>query len=56
MELIGNYGIHIIVKGGDVMLVGTVSSDVDKIRAGMVAREVFGVHDVDNQIQVVQDR
>jgi hyperosmotically inducible protein len=55
MEPIGNYGIHLIVKGGDVTLFGTVSSDVDKTRAGMVARGVFGVHNVDNQIQVVRD-
>jgi osmotically-inducible protein OsmY len=32
-----------------------LSSDADKTRAGMVSREVFGVHNVDNQIQVVRD-
>jgi hypothetical protein len=55
MEPIGNYGIHIIVKRGDVMLFGTVSSEADKTKAGMDARSVFGVHNVDNQIQVVRE-
>lgn len=55
MEPLGNYGIHIIVKGGNVMLFGTVSSEADKIKAGMQARSVFGVRNVDNQIQVVRD-
>jgi len=55
MEPIGNYGIHIIVKGGNVMLFGTVSSEADKTKAGMDARSVFGVHNVDNEIQVVRE-
>ena len=50
-----NYGIHIIVKNGNVMLFGTVSSEVDKTKAGLDARSVFGVHSVDNEIQVVRD-
>jgi hypothetical protein len=54
-EPIGNYAIHIIVKGGRVTLYGTVNSDVDKIKAGMDARDVFGVLGVDNQLQVVKD-
>jgi osmotically-inducible protein OsmY len=45
----------IIVKNGDVALFGTVSSEADKIKAGMEARSVFGVHNVDNQTQVVKD-
>jgi hyperosmotically inducible protein len=53
MEPLGNYGIHIIVKGGNVTLFGTVSSEADKTKAGMQARSVFGVHNVDNEIQVV---
>jgi hyperosmotically inducible protein len=55
MEPLGNYGIHIIVKGGNVMLFGTVSNEVDKTKATMEARGVFGVKNVDNQIQVVED-
>jgi hyperosmotically inducible protein len=55
MEPIGNYGIHIIVKNGDVALFGTVSSEADRTKAGMDARSVFGVHSVDNEIQVIRD-
>jgi hyperosmotically inducible protein len=55
MEPLGNYGIHIIVKGGNVTLFGTVSSEADKTKAGMDARSVFGVHNVDNEIQVVRE-
>ena len=54
-EPIGNYAIHIIVKGGQVALYGTVNSEADKIKAGMDARGVFGVLGVDNQLQVVKD-
>jgi osmotically-inducible protein OsmY len=53
MEPLGNYGIHIIVKGGNVTLFGTVSSEADKTKAGLDARSVFGVRNVDNEIQVV---
>jgi hypothetical protein len=52
MEPIGNYAIHIIVNRGVVSLYGTVSNDVDKTKAGLDARAVFGVRSVDNQIQV----
>jgi osmotically-inducible protein OsmY len=55
MEPLGNYGIHIIGKGGDVTLFGTVSSEADKTKAGLDARSVFGVHNVDNEIQVVRE-
>lgn len=55
MEPLGNYGIHIIVKGGDVTLFGTVSSEADKTKGGLDARSVFGVHNVDNEIQVVRE-
>jgi hyperosmotically inducible protein len=53
MEPLGNYGIHIIVKHGNVTLFGTVSSEADKTKAGLDARGVLGVHNVDNEIQVV---
>jgi hypothetical protein len=55
MEPLGEYGIHIIGKNGEVMLFGTVGSDADKTKAGLEARGVFGVHSVDNEIQVVND-
>ena len=47
-----NPPIHIIVKNGRVTLVGYVLSDVEKTKAGFIARSVFGVMDVDNRIQV----
>ena len=53
MEPLGNYGIHIIVKRGNVTLFGTVSNEADKTKAGLDARSVLGVHNVDNEIQVV---
>jgi osmotically-inducible protein OsmY len=53
MEPLGNYGIHIIVKHGNVILFGTVSNEADKTKAGLDARSVLGVHNVDNEIQVV---
>lgn len=56
MEPVGNYAIHIVVKGGRVGLFGKVSSEADKARAGQVARGVFGVLDVDNEIQVVTEK
>ncbi|MEX0881102.1 MAG: BON domain-containing protein, partial [Thermoanaerobaculia bacterium] len=56
MEPVGNYAIHIVVKGGRVGLFGNVSSEADKARAGQVARSVFGVLDVDNEIQVVSEK
>jgi hypothetical protein len=55
-EPLGNYAIHIIVKGGQVMLFGRVNNEVDRTRADQVARGVFGVRGVDNQIQVSTDR
>jgi osmotically-inducible protein OsmY len=55
MEPLGNYGIHIIVKQGNVTLYGTVSSEADKTKTGMDARSVFGVHSVDNESQVIRD-
>lgn len=47
-----NPPIHIIVKSGRVTLVGYVLSEVEKTKAGFIARSVFGVMDVDNRIQV----
>ncbi|MEP6993479.1 MAG: BON domain-containing protein [Acidobacteriota bacterium] len=54
-EPIGNYAIHIIVKGGQVALYGAVNAEVDKVKAGTDARGVFGVLGVDNQLDVVKD-
>ena len=44
--------IHIIVKNGNVTLVGIVDADMDKNVAGIAANGVSGVFKVDNQLQV----
>jgi len=44
--------IHIIVKNGNVTLVGFVSSDMDKQLAFMRANSVPGVFAVNNQLQI----
>ncbi|HLJ47682.1 MAG TPA: BON domain-containing protein [Bryobacteraceae bacterium] len=44
--------IHIIVKNGNVILTGAVSSQADKERAGIAANGVSGVFKVTNDIQV----
>jgi hyperosmotically inducible protein len=51
-EPAGDYPIHIIVKGGRIMLLGVVDSESDKTVAGMRAREVAGSFGVDNEIVV----
>jgi hypothetical protein len=53
MEPLGNYGIHIIVRAGNVTLFGTVSNETDKTKAGLETRGVLGVRNVDNEIRVV---
>ena len=54
-EPIGNYAIHIVVKGGQVALYGSVNNETDKTKAGLDARSVLGVLGVDNELQVVKD-
>ncbi len=44
--------IHIIVKNGHVTLVGAVSNEGDKDRAGIAANGVPGVFSVTNNIQI----
>jgi len=44
--------IHIIVKNGDVRLVGTVNTQADKTIAGMQANGVAGVFSVTNDLVV----
>ena len=51
-EPLGNYPIHIIVKGGHIVLEGIVDSGMDKNLAGIRARGVSGAFSVDNQLQV----
>jgi hyperosmotically inducible protein len=44
--------IHIIVKNGNVKLVGVVDSEADKNLAGIAANTVSGVFKVDNELRV----
>jgi len=44
--------IHIVVENGHVTLTGAVGSEVERVKAGFVAREVFGVMSVDNELKV----
>jgi hypothetical protein len=48
----GYHAIHIIVKNGNVTLVGAVNSDSDLAMAGMRANIVPGVFSVDNDLEV----
>jgi hyperosmotically inducible periplasmic protein len=47
-----NPSIHIVVKNGNVTLVGAVSSEADRNLAFLRANGVSGVFSVDNQIRV----
>ena len=51
-EPLGNYPIHIIVKGGNIILEGVVASEMDKNLAGIRARGVSGSFSVENDLQV----
>jgi hyperosmotically inducible periplasmic protein len=52
MQPFGMYAIHIIVKGGRTTLMGIVDSEADKTMAGVKAREVGQVFNVDNELIV----
>ncbi|MDE2755593.1 MAG: BON domain-containing protein [Acidobacteriota bacterium] len=51
-EPLGIYPIHIIVKHGNVILVGLVASQEDKTLAGVKANGVSGVFSVTNNLRV----
>ena len=51
-EPVGNYAIHILVNNGTVTLAGVVDSEGDKTIAGLKARGVTSVKQVDNSLQV----
>jgi BON domain-containing protein len=55
MQPFGDYPIHIVVRNGRTLLVGTVDFESDKIAAGVRAREVPGTFGVENEL-VVPDR
>ncbi|MGQ0734273.1 MAG: BON domain-containing protein [Acidobacteriota bacterium] len=54
MQPLGNYPIHIIVKGGRTQLLGVVNSEGDKTLAGFRAREVPGTFGVENDLMIVK--
>ena len=47
-----NPPIHIIVENGRVSLTGAVRSEVEKRKAGHIARSTFGVFNVENRLTV----
>jgi hypothetical protein len=49
---VGNYAIHILVNKRIVTLAGVVDSEGDKTLAGLKARGVANVNQVDNQLEV----
>jgi osmotically-inducible protein OsmY len=55
LQPLGSYPIHIVVKGGRTTLVGVVDNDSDKMLAEVRAREMFGVFEVKNELEVVTD-
>jgi osmotically-inducible protein OsmY len=52
IQPLGNYPIHIVVKGGRITLLGMVGNDADKQIAGVRAREVTGAFGVENELVV----
>ena len=55
LQPLGSYPIHIIVKGGRTTLVGVVDNEGDKRLAEVRAREITGVFEVKNELEVVTD-
>jgi hyperosmotically inducible protein len=51
-EPVGNYPIHIVVKGGRITLEGVVDNQMDKNLAGIRAHGVSGAFSVDNELQI----
>jgi osmotically-inducible protein OsmY len=47
-----NPPIHIIVERGNVALTGAVGTEVERRKAEVIARQTFGVFDVDNRLTV----
>jgi hypothetical protein len=55
MEPLGGHAIHIVVRRGEVILVGVVDSEADRDLATLKTRSVFGVRKVTNDLQVEPD-
>ena len=54
MQPVGPYAIHIVIKNGRTMLLGIVDSAADRQIAEVRAREVTGVFEVENDLNIVQ--
>jgi len=52
MQPFGTYPIHIVVRNGRTMLLGVVDTEADKTVAGVRAREVPQVFNVENDLSV----
>ena len=55
LQPLGSYPIHIVVKHGRTTLVGAVDNEADKILAGFRARDILGVFEVKNELEVLSD-
>jgi hyperosmotically inducible protein len=55
LQPLGSYPIHIIVKHGRITLVGVVDNDGDRMLAEVRAREIPGVFEVKNELEVLSD-
>jgi osmotically-inducible protein OsmY len=54
-EPIGDYAIHILVKNRVVTLAGIVDNEGDKTLAGLRARSVWTVLNVNNELEVATE-
>jgi hypothetical protein len=55
LQPLGSYPIHIIVKRGRTTLVGVVDNEGDRMLAEVRAREIPGVFEVKNELEVLSD-
>jgi osmotically-inducible protein OsmY len=55
LQPLGRYPIHIVVKNGRTTLVGAVDNESDRMMAEVRAREIFGVFEVRNELEVLSD-
>jgi len=55
LQPLGRYPIHIVVKNGRTTLVGAVDNESDRMIAEVRAREISGVFEVRNELEVISD-
>ena len=55
LQPLGRYPIHIVVKHGRTTLVGAVDNEADRMLAEVRAREIPGVFEVKNELEVLSD-